>query len=541
MTRTAMDSLPDDRVAQLATIRQRCAEEWGDARLFWFTDHGPAHSEQVLLLIEEFLDATPYVGWSPSEIFVLAAAAWLHDVGMQQLGLADKHAGEYTAGDWDSLRSRHAQNSFELIRDDCQHSLGVQPSPPKRGRARRASPAKHFLNLGIKEPAVGRAIALTCRGHAMKHFAEVCKSYAQSPVEPFPGQVFRGDLVAAVLLIADEMHLHNSRAHVDHLEDYSPETRLHHLKHHYVDGSHFVSTAGGIESRVWMSFPPGCAWADDYKRLVSIKLESQLRLLDATFSLHGVRVVTAPVVSVSDDDFKLDGLPPADIAYGRQALMRMLVANEKDVVGALEEVASTGGPIEVSMDARMPLGIGSSMVQGQIVSWLQVMCEAVAGEAILFDFTAADGAGTDLSDLAAAFISMPSEEVTCRTPSEATELLTDAMANGASLRPAIIAGLDAADENTRQWIERDLVGLSASGGFPLVLLSDIPSKSWIARRAQVVPVTLGDWHSFARSWGIDPAANRDLAAALESVAHDYEAAYLVLRAHNRHLGEVTAT
>jgi len=73
--------------SSLQDIRKFCIECWKKPLLPWFTNHDQTHSEEIVRILEKLL--TPFEHnpdfLDEQEIFVLLAAAYLHDIGMQYL------------------------------------------------------------------------------------------------------------------------------------------------------------------------------------------------------------------------------------------------------------------------------------------------------------------------------------------------------------------------------------------------------------------------------------------------------------------------
>ncbi|HJH28714.1 MAG TPA: hypothetical protein C5S51_03345 [Methanosarcinaceae archaeon] len=125
---------------------------------------------------------------------------------------------EFTEKDFDEIRKQHAQKSFELIR---QRLI-------KRDR--------DSLDLGLEDDNYLEPIALVCKGHSTEYFSDVVKNLEHIPLTP-SNKKFRGELLVALLLFADELDLHNSRADFSKVKLFTLNnvSQLHFFKHHYVD------------------------------------------------------------------------------------------------------------------------------------------------------------------------------------------------------------------------------------------------------------------------------------------------------------------
>lgn len=209
---------------KLEKIIKSCEKIWEDPYLFWFTDHGTRHSQKVIEHIEDIIE--PFWGNSnfltPEEVYTLCASAYLHDVGMQYLKWGNNGVSipvdQLTEKDYDAVRKKHAEKSFELIK---QRLI-------KRDR--------DTLDLGLADDNYLEAIALVCKGHSTEHFSDVIETLNETPLTP-SNKRFRSELLVALLLFADELDLHNSRADFSKIGSFNLSTvsLFHFCKHHYVD------------------------------------------------------------------------------------------------------------------------------------------------------------------------------------------------------------------------------------------------------------------------------------------------------------------
>ena len=126
-----------DLAESLDRIRDAALEIWAEQRMAKFTAHGKDHIAQVEVNLDALTRPLVEAGEAlkPQEIFVLLAACYLHDIGMQ-LDVPD-------------AREEHAQHSYRLILDSFED---------EEGRIRRAG-------VRIDDPTTREAIALVARGH----------------------------------------------------------------------------------------------------------------------------------------------------------------------------------------------------------------------------------------------------------------------------------------------------------------------------------------------------------------------------------------
>jgi len=185
----------------LETIKSFCEEVWSGRRLLLgFTDHGPNHSRRVIKRIEEFL-ADHVQELSEDEAFVLLAAAWLHDVCMQDYGVLkeanqdDRNPMVLREAEITLIRKEHASRLRKLLKRNSPITLLRDEdcavlSFPRLGQAQRFVEAVAF-------------------GHSTEGFQEIKEmpdSNGPTGLEPF-----RYGLLAALLLLGDELDLDLSR------------------------------------------------------------------------------------------------------------------------------------------------------------------------------------------------------------------------------------------------------------------------------------------------------------------------------------------
>lgn len=118
-----LDLLKNSRVEKLYDV-ESLFHQWENyvERLSFFnrypdmTDHGPAHVNNVIAMVaqvaQQVKNGKPVL--SPSEVFCLTAAAWLHDIGMYATG----DTGPDDVYDAMTIRKRHSVISRDRIREE---------------------------------------------------------------------------------------------------------------------------------------------------------------------------------------------------------------------------------------------------------------------------------------------------------------------------------------------------------------------------------------------------------------------------------------
>jgi hypothetical protein len=190
----------------LQDVYKRAIEIWGEQSLRAFTVHGKPHIDQVAKNLDQLTRPLLAVNspLGPEEIYVLLAACYLHDIGMQ-LDLPD-------------ARERHAEHSFDLILNSFDTRF-----------------RELFVQLPIADTNAREAIALVARGH--------WTSFALQLVPQdfiYGNQRGRLRLLGALLATADLLDLSPVRARYfrspHRLFSLDPNSGLHQTTHQLVRG-----------------------------------------------------------------------------------------------------------------------------------------------------------------------------------------------------------------------------------------------------------------------------------------------------------------
>ena len=240
----------DDLADALAVIQASTANHWRKQLQWSFTDHGEKHSKRVADLALQLAGLAPIhpdLELSLIERFVLWAASWVHDLGMQNL-----HQNEDIA----VIRPTHPERTRELLR-------------------------KGSVSLGTQDPQMLEAIAIVANAHGTHYYRPVLDH--EGADQNLRGDQVRIGLLAALLLMADELDLSNQRALPnDALTEFESETAAHWLKHQCVAAVHISHSEYGVQIRVDMVFPEALA-LDDRARVqqwIRDKLQRQIALVD---------------------------------------------------------------------------------------------------------------------------------------------------------------------------------------------------------------------------------------------------------------------
>ena len=244
----------------LQDIKKFCSETWANGLLPWFTNHNCEHSREIVHILGQILQ--PLEGHAQflneHELFALLSSAYLHDIGMQNLKVEDISIDKLTEEEYNLIRKRHAQASYDIILKNVSEVL-VRDD--------------FYLPNTIDEEYLP-LIARISKGHSTDYFEEVVAEFKEDPLTP-KGREARGELLTALLMIADELDLQCKRVDFSEIRKFelSSHSKLHWFKHHYVD---FVNVENAAVS-ITLKFPRN---ADGYSELICelirTKLEKQI-------------------------------------------------------------------------------------------------------------------------------------------------------------------------------------------------------------------------------------------------------------------------
>jgi hypothetical protein len=215
---------------ELDSITKEALVLWQNQHLRTFTAHGEVHFLQVeanLDALTRGLQASPEK-LQPHEIFVLIAACYLHDIGMQ-LGERD-------------AREKHAQYAFDLILHSHATHLGIE---------RR-------VTLPINDKNARQSIAGVARGHWTNFAVEL--NSKDTIIGNTEGRL---RLLGLLLATADLLDLSPVRAtyfrSIHQLDKLDAVAELHQTKHELVKGFRIVAPNPAISEELQYQLD----WSDD--------------------------------------------------------------------------------------------------------------------------------------------------------------------------------------------------------------------------------------------------------------------------------------
>lgn len=251
-----LKSLNAELFDELGEIKKFCYDVWKDRLLPWFTNHDCEHSKEIVHLLDQILkplESHPQF-LNDHELFILLSSAYLHDIGMQFLKIDDIPIDRLTGEQYNIIRKRHADESYNIILKLVSKSIGRDD----------------FHLPSIDEEYIP-AIARVSRGHSSDFFKDILGEFRKDTLTP-KGREVRGELLTSLLMIADEFDLQCKRVSFTETAKYelSDYSKVHWYKHHYVD---FVSVESGTV-KIILKFPDN---ADTYKELIKTLIEIKLK------------------------------------------------------------------------------------------------------------------------------------------------------------------------------------------------------------------------------------------------------------------------
>lgn len=220
--------------------------------------------------------------------------------------------------------------------------------------------------------------------HGTDYFSDAVNQLRKNPPAP-KGKPIRGDLLAALLLMGDELHLHEERVseclrwEIYKMEHFPPLSLLHIFRHHYINLVE-VGGQGDFERKIILrfQFPKDSEnYADQIIKWVVTKLRRQCFLTqDILQSSTGLFWYDEPQVVLMEDSRRVrDSLPPvAHRCLEKETLERPLVNREEllDKLKGYLKNPHSGNEVFIAWGEE-----DSDL--NYLVDWLQAACECYPG------------------------------------------------------------------------------------------------------------------------------------------------------------------
>lgn len=475
---TLIDELRHAQLDELADSAGRVEDfvrrHWaGGALLPWFTDHGVGHSQRVAnnsLEIASIPDIPDSCKLNLIEKYILYCASWLHDIGMQSLG--GKAGGTLLPADYERVRHEHPAESRRLI-DEKASSIGL-----------------------VDNPTLIDVVGLVAEGHGTKYFLDSARKLSE--VTYVLGTKVHADLLAAILLMGDEMDLDARRAVT--MPANQPVTLVseaHALKHRRVVAcgiNHGPQGHVGLSVRLETS-PDDTDEADELELWIVEKLRAQMAMVDSVFTSgfsgaaeldRAISVTYQPCVGSGNP------LPEEVLSFIKDENSVAQLIDHKIVSGRLESVIDRHGAglitgrLEdwIDVDGREDIlnaALARARSAGMLVAESLALYES-SGIATLKDVLRALRAGLGILSEA---------------PVDASELVNEILAfiRNAS-RPLVVAisSVDRLPRRDQAWLRDRLVRPMAT----------LESGAMIATAESTSDVASWDDYEVVSSYGMDP-------------------------------------
>ena len=280
MNKRLIDTLDTDRRRALENVRAAADRVWSRPLHRYYTDHTITHSERIITLLDGLTAGMMATGkrLSSTEVFVLLAAAYLHDIGMQDerfaSGAPSTSSGQAPSASsgqcLEEIRAHHHEVTAELI-------------------YRAAEDPAEAVNLGLPDdPGLVEAVALVAKGHR-----RVDLNSAEYDPLVHGGETLRLRLLAALLRFGDELDIDYRRVDLETMKllTLPVESQLHWWKCHYVSGVSIVDEYIRIAYRFPLDRP-------DYEQFILPLVERDVRAkhaaLETILRADAVKVALGP-------------------------------------------------------------------------------------------------------------------------------------------------------------------------------------------------------------------------------------------------------
>ncbi|MCP4545487.1 MAG: hypothetical protein GY835_03340 [bacterium] len=260
MNSRLMNRLNANQRQTLENVRRAARRIWERPLHRHYADHAAAHSQRVIALLDDLtagmMRTDAYL--LSFEILVLLAAAYLHNIGMQD----ERFGGD----DLETIRATHHQTTAALI-------------------YRAVKDPAQALKLGLPDdPAFVEAIMLVIEGqHGAYPGSTPDGQFAHG------GETIRLQLLSALLCLGDELDIDHRRVDLELLKGLPlpPESQLHWWRCHYVSSITVVDGRIRVVYRLPWDRPD---YADLVVPLVETGIRERLADLEEVFWTNRVTV-----------------------------------------------------------------------------------------------------------------------------------------------------------------------------------------------------------------------------------------------------------
>lgn len=269
----------ENKVARLTTIRNAVEPLLGSNYLSHFTDHSVNHSDQLCCLVDELASSLDQEkALNSEEAFVVYAACYLHDAGMQHQRAGETDvvrmalANHYYGQPWESLEIASRQEIIRQYHHQIARELILSA-------VRTGDPA---IGISLSDNDKPGVIAALCLAHCLSADSPEYRAYTEDQGG------LRVGLLAALLRLADILDESQRRSHLflEKTRELPLESRLHWWRHYYVSNI----TIQPREITVWFDFPPErrAQYKELFEPLQMPWVEAELKRHSAVLASNGL-------------------------------------------------------------------------------------------------------------------------------------------------------------------------------------------------------------------------------------------------------------
>lgn len=478
---------------QLLRIRDAQAVNWKKVVLTWFTDHTPeGHSRRIIELLGQALDDDELL--TREELFVLLAACYLHDLGMQDAIIDGRNIEDMDSSAWQLVRERHPERSEQLI---INRTLARLRDEYEIGLPQ---------NSDLLEP-----IGLVARSHGSRYFEAAVIELEERDFRPSNRPARLGG-VAALLLMGDELDLHRVRVDNDwpaEMFELSAVGQLHFHLHSYITRIEFLRGVPTSTRRISLgfTFPAG---AENYPALLQEHLARRL--------LKQIRRTNPVLVRAFDGALTWDdtlAFAAQESSTGAYRELPVPARHQLDLEIATERLVDRKGvrdDLEDALANRLQrstvVGIKDSpdADTGYVLRWVIALARATGVLPLHLDFSIV--AGHDLNDLSEVVMEVvdaalaefeaehrlhESEDIQRLLGTEEQQLIDDvaqAVAGGDIL--LVLQGLTNASQKVTEWAAELLDQIDGATAGVAVIIDRAPALPADARTHSLLNLTQTD-------------------------------------------------
>jgi hypothetical protein len=508
VSRLVTDGDPQGLRQELEAVRTAAYKIWTEQRLKWYTDHkAQTHSERIIAhlwkLIKGLQDTPQKL--NANELTILLSACYLHDIGMQDFNVNGKPIDELDLADYDKIRSQHALRGRELI---LQRGIKWE---------------KNQFTIPLDDDNRRLCVALLTHAHSSSSFDQVLKEIEEYRIQP-GGEPCRLDLLAALLLIADELDLHSDRARFLAEATVSPSGELHNCSHSYITEVDLTSSESGLK-RVRLSFifphPMARVYAPRLERWLVAKLCRQIRRVGPIISARtGGEINIDDCVEVNRSFVADSGRPilsePAQRLLDRE-IERQREVDRGAVLGHIRalagrqvlpypvlEIHSNGDDDWPSLHKRFSAELAVSAVPLVVLSFAEVVSGHDPSSIVERALVDVDAVGTGAATVTSVDLGLAR--------------LCDHLAKVQGV--VLIEYPERTDDEViRRWLSNEFLGTVVGNGTPVIIVTAQPG--WVAAEAQAASLTPFDIHDIAQHYRLIRGFTEAEARRKAEVAHVY--------------------